>query len=129
MKRGMIILGLVILISGIAISQTASQDSATIKQLEADKAKLNQQIGELTRRNTAIENAFITEYLNQQGKQAGKAFVDQYLYIQQLRRDVKIAADALQYYKTVTNDFARIKNMKEWEQVMKKHNIPRPGKD
>ena len=86
MKKGFIVclifcLGLVAM-NGLA--QTASQDSAIIKQLETDKAKLNQRVGELTKRNTAIENAFIAEYLNQHGKQAGKAFIDQYLYIQQL---------------------------------------------
>ena len=104
------------------LAQTTSQDSVTIKQLEADKAKLNQRVGELTKRNAAIENAFIVEYLNQQGKQAGKAFIDQYLYIKQLEGMV-------QYYKEVTNDFARIENMKEWEGVMEKHNIPKVKKE
>ena len=107
-----IILIMTILFCGISFGQEA--DSTKSKEIEQLKA-----------RNAAVENAFINVYLQQQNKEPGKAFMDLYLYVNQLEAEHQKMSQTIKVVNQMINDIVKVKSLKELDEVLKKYDIER----
>jgi len=117
MKKATLVLVIICLaICGAVFAQDTTEVKVNPLQAEVDQLKA---------RNTAIENAFISTYLKEQGKEAGKAFMDLYLYTNQLEVENQNMRQVVEVTQKMINEISEVKSIKGLDTVLKKYGIDR----
>jgi len=114
MKKATLVLIIYVLICGAVFAQDTTAVNPLQKTVEQLKA-----------RNEAVENAFINTYLKEQGKEPGKAFMDLYLYTNQLEVENQKMRQVVETTQKLVNEISEVKSIKELDTVLKKYGIER----
>ena len=115
-KTAGLILGIIICF--VVCGAIFAQDTTAVNPLQTE-------VDQLKARNTAIENAFINTYLKEQDKEAGKAFMDLYLYTNQLEVENQKMRKVVDVTQKIINEISEVKSIKELDKVLKKYGIDR----
>ena len=125
----LMIFSLIILFGSMAFAQDQTQaeiDSAKIKHLEAEIARMKNGTGEVEARITAVEKAFIQVYLANAKKTLEKAFMDLYLLCAQLNNYKQESEKMRKGIEGMINDVNSADSYREMRDILDLYGLEKP---